>query len=375
MAENDAGERSEKATPRKLQKARDKGQVARSRELTTAILLIASPLALLFSTGAISEGFIKMSEVTLSVRKDFLFDERYMMWAFAESLYVVFSSLLVFFGVVFVASVLSPVALGGISFSVEAMQPKGNRLSPLAGFKRMFGMNAAVELGKAIGKFLLVALVAWLVISTSFDTYMSLGKSTPSAEVKNAIELILIGLLMVSISLILIALIDVPYQIWNHAKQLKMTKQELKDEFKETEGKPEVKGRIRQLQREVAHRRMMEAIPDADVVVTNPEHYSVALKYDQLKLGAPIVVAKGVDEVAMNIRKVANAHEVPLVAAPPLARSLFHTTKLNQEIPAGLYLAVAQILAYVMQLKAYKKGKSIRPKPITNYPIPDELKH
>ncbi|WP_144395187.1 flagellar biosynthesis protein FlhB [Pleionea sediminis] len=375
MAEQDSGERSEEATPRKKEKAKSKGQVPRSKELTTALALIMSPLILMLSSSDIAKGFLKMGDITLSVNRQSLFDERYMLDALAASVGSVFSTLLLFFAAIFVVSLFAPLALGGLTFSVESLAPKGNRLSPLAGFKRMFGTNAAMELLKAIGKFLLVAFFGWVVISAYFSDYMQLGRSTPQADVIAAIEFMLVGLLLVSSSLIVIALIDIPFQIWNHAKQLKMTKQELRDEYKETEGKPEVKSRIRQVQRELTHRRMMESVPDADVVVTNPEHYSVALKYEQTTSGAPVVVAKGLDEVALNIRKVANAHHVPILQAPPVARALYHTTKLDQEIPEELYLAVAQILAYVLQMNEYKRGRATKPKPIKNYPIPDSMKY
>ncbi len=375
MAEQDSGERSEKATPRKQQKAREKGQVPRSKELTTAFVLLVSPLSLMAVSGDVAESFTRVSQLAFSVNRSHLFDDNYMFTALAGSIAFVFSAFTLFFAAVFIVSAIVPTLMGGLTFSMGSIAPKGNRLSPLAGFKRMFGLNAAVELGKAIGKFALIALVAYLVIDSNFLNYMQLGHSTPHHEVVTAINLILSGLLLVSASLIIIALIDVPYQLWNHARQLKMTKQEIKDEYKETEGKPEVKSRIRQVQRELAHRRMMEAVPDADVVVTNPEHYSVALKYDQFNSSAPIVVAKGVDEIAMNIRKVANAHDVPIMQAPPLARALFHTTKLDHEIPSELYLAVAQVLAYVFQLNEYRKGRATRPKPIRDLPIPESMQY
>ncbi len=375
MAEQDSGERSEKASPRKLDQAKKKGQVPRSRELTTALILVSAPLAMLMASPDIASSFIKMGDLTFSVNRAQIFNDLYLLDALGISIFFVFKSLLLVFLVVFVMGIAGSILLGGATLSAESLSIKGNRLSPMAGFKRMFGTNAAMELLKAIGKFSLVAFVAWLVISVHFEDYMLLGKSTPQREVVEAISMLLSGLLMISASLIIIAFIDVPFQIWNHAKQLKMTKQELKDEYKETEGKPEVKSKIRQTQRELAHRRMMEAIPEADVVVTNPEHYAVALKYDQSGDSAPIVVARGVDQIAFNIRKVAKAHEVTILEAPPLARALYHTTKLDREIPQELYLAVAQVLAYVFQLQAYRKGKARRPKPIRNYPIPDSMKY
>ncbi|NVJ60321.1 MAG: flagellar biosynthesis protein FlhB [Gammaproteobacteria bacterium] len=375
MAEQDSGERSEQATPRKIQKAKEKGQVPRSRELTTAFVLLASPLALLASASSVGHAFNEIKSFTFSVDRAQVLDVSFMMKSLQHSIYSVFASLGIFFGTLFVLSLLTPVLIGGLTISAQAIAPKMNKLSPKAGFKRMFGTNAAMELLKAIGKFLLIAIFAWLVLQAKFDFYLQLGRSSPQLETIEAINSLLAALLMISAPLVLIALIDVPFQLWNHAKQLKMTKQETKDEYKETEGKPEVKGKIRQTQRELTHRRMMEAIPDADVVVTNPEHYSVALKYDQFAGTAPVVVAKGADLIAFNIRKVAKAHHVPIMEAPPLARAIYHTTKLDQEIPEDLYLAVAQVLAYVMQLNEYQKGKAVKPKPIKNYPIPEHMKY
>ncbi|NVJ49519.1 MAG: flagellar biosynthesis protein FlhB [Gammaproteobacteria bacterium] len=375
MAENDSGERSEKATPRKLQKAKQRGQVPRSKELTTALVLIASPLALMMSSSEVAKGFDAIKQLTFSLSRSQVLDTQFMFYALAESIASVFSALIIFFLAVFLISLFAPMLLGGMSVSAEALAPKGNRMSPMSGFKRMFGTTALMELAKAVGKFSLIAVFAYMVIESNIIQYFMLGRSTPEQEVVAAIDYILAALLMIAAPLILIALMDVPFQMWNHAKQLKMTKQELKDEFKETEGKPEVKGKIRQTQRELAHRRMMEAVPDADVVVTNPEHYSVALKYEQFGNRAPVVVAKGVDQIAFNIRKVAKAHDVVIMEAPPLARALFHTTELDQEIPQELYLAVAQVLAYVMQLHEYKKGRAKRPKVVSDFPIPDSMKY
>ncbi|MCO7226102.1 flagellar biosynthesis protein FlhB [Pleionea sp. CnH1-48] len=375
MAENDAGERSEEATPRKREKAKEKGQVPRSKELNTALILMAAALALMLTTFTDSKAFTVITDMSFELEREQIFDERYMLATFAESLRMAMTTFAPFFLLLFFTGVMGSVLMGGVSLSAQAVMPKGSRLSPMAGFKRMFGMNALMELLKAIGKVLIVGTVALLVMHTSFDDYLKLGQSNIEAEAMEATKLILFAFLMVSVSLVLIALIDVPFQIWNHAKQLRMTKQEVKDEYKETEGKPEVKSRIRQMQRELTHRRMMEAIPEADVVVTNPEHFSVALKYDQQGQTAPIVVARGVDEVAFNIRKVASAHDVTILEAPPLARALFYTTKLDQEIPSELYLAVAQVLAYVFQLQAYKKGQGPMPTQAREYPIPESMKY
>lgn len=268
------------------------------------------------------------------------------------------------------------VALGGLSFSTKAFMPKGSKMNPMSGFKRMFGVQAAVELAKSIAKFSVVAISAFLLLKLYFGRIIQLSNEQLPNNVYHGLEIISWIFFLICFSIVLITLIDVPYQIWNHNKQLKMTKQEVKDEYKDTEGKPEVKSRIRQLQYEMSHRRMMAEVPNADVIVVNPEHYAVAVKYDASKASAPYVVAKGVDEVAFKIREIAREHDVAIVSAPPLARAIFYSTRIEQEIPDGLFTAVAQVLAYVFQLRQFQRGKGKKPKPLPlSQPIPEELRH
>jgi flagellar biosynthetic protein FlhB len=274
--------------------------------------------------------------------------------------------LLPFFFLVAAAALLAPMALGGWAFSFEALQPKLSKLDPVKGLKRVFSAKGLMELVKAFAKFALVAAVAMTVIWVQMGDFLQLGNESLHSALAHAGHLFATAFLYVSAALILIAMADVPFQIWDHNKQMRMTKQEVKDEMKDTEGKPEVKARLRQLQREMANARMMEQVPQADVVVTNPTHFAVALKYDQLRMRAPLVVAKGADLVAANIRRVAAENKVLLVETPPLARALYHSTEMGQEIPEGLYVAVAQVLAYVYQLKTVQKNggkKPTRPKP------------
>ncbi|TQV86699.1 flagellar biosynthesis protein FlhB [Aliikangiella coralliicola] len=375
MAETDSGERSEQATPKRLKEAREKGQVARSRELTTAMLLMMASVSLYSFSSSMGTGFANVATRAFSPDRKNIFTSNQMIASLGELLGDVLLSVAPFFLLLFSIALLSPLLTGGLAFSSKAMAPKANRMSPAKGFKRMFGMHALMELVKALAKVSVVFLVGYLVIIQVFPELIQLGQGEAEAGIGRAMDLVTRSFFLISLSLLVIALIDVPYQIWNHAKQLKMTKQEVKDEFKDTEGKPEVKGKIRQMQRELAQSRMMEAIPDADVVVTNPEHYSVALKYDAIRSSAPIVVAKGVDVIAMQIRKVAIANDVAILPVPPLARALYHTTEIDQEVPHGLYLAVAQVLAYIFQMKSYRQGKGLRPKELDELPIPDELKY
>ncbi|WP_370661090.1 flagellar type III secretion system protein FlhB [Psychrosphaera algicola] len=264
----------------------------------------------------------------------------------------------------------------GINFSWEAMAPKLNKMSPLKGLKRMFGLQAVVELVKSVLKVLVVATVAVLLIKVYLFDILYLSIQDLPNNTFDATEMLAWIFLGLCCSTIIIALVDVPYQIYNHTKQLKMSKQEVKDEYKNTEGNPEIKGRIRQAQREISQRKMMAEVPNADVVVTNPTHYSVAIKYDVEKSSAPYVVAKGADIIAMHIRTIAKERNVPIVETPLLTRSIYYTTDINQQVPEQLFVAVAQVLAYVYQLDQHQKGKGQKPKPLAkNLQIPPEMRH
>ncbi|MDH5573032.1 MAG: flagellar type III secretion system protein FlhB, partial [Gammaproteobacteria bacterium] len=230
-----------------------------------------------------------------------------------------------------------------------------------------------VELLKALAKFIVIGFIAVLFLYNQLENYLGLGNEPLEQSLSHAVNLLLWAFLVIASSLVLIAGVDVPFQLWEHNKQLKMTFQELRDESKETEGSPDVRNRIRRVQREMAQRRMMAEVPKADVIVTNPQHYAVALKYKQDKMAAPVVVAKGVDMVAMHIRTIARENNVPILEAPPLARALHHSTEINHEIPAGLYLAVAQVLAYVFQLKTRSGSQPKRHPNMHDLPIPDDL--
>lgn len=256
---------------------------------------------------------------------------------------------------------------------MESLQPKFSRLSLLKGLKRMISLKGLVEMIKSLLKFLLVASIAILVLKMQIPVLLSLADYPLAGALGTGMGLVIKSFLIMSASLILIAAVDVPFQLYEHKKQLKMTKQEVKDEFKETEGKPEVKSLIRRTQQEIAKRRMMAEVPKANVVLTNPTHYAVALRYQQHGNRAPIVVAKGKNLIALQINRVALSHRIPILSVPPLARALYYSTDLNAEIPRGLYVAVAQVLAYIFQLKD-KQNYQRKPEVLQNLPIPDELK-
>lgn len=376
MAEESSGERSEEPTGRRLEQAREKGQVARSKELGTATVLLSAAIGLFMFGPGIATALVTVFERAFTLDRDVIFDTNQMLniWGIvgSEITWPILKIMLLIALLAFVGNA----ALGGVNFSTKAIMPKGSKLSPIAGFKRMFGVQALVELAKGIAKFSVVALAAYLLLSYYFNDILRLSADHLPGNVYHALDLLVWMFIILCSSVLIIVVIDVPFQIWNHNKQLKMTKQEVKDEYKDTEGKPEVKGRLRQMQRELAQRRMMSEVPNADVIVVNPEHYAVAIRYDVKRSAAPFVVAKGVDEVAFKIREVARAHNIAIVTAPPLARAIYHTTKLDQQVPEGLFTAVAQVLAYVFQLRQYQKGRGRKPTPIPlNQPIPDDLKH
>jgi len=374
MAEDTGQERTEEATPRRKQQAREKGQVPTSRELNTMIMMLASAGAIALLGPGIVDGIKELTVWNLKVSRETIFDVSSMHMLLEDSLVHAVMSLSPFFLVMILAAFVGPFLIGGVNFSMQALIFKWDKLDPIKGLGRVFAIKGFVELMKALVKFLVIGTVAILFLYQQFDSYLNLGNESVSSALPHAAQLLIWAFVIIASSLVLIALVDVPFQIWDYNKQLKMTFQEIKDENKDTEGNPEVRGRARRVQREIAQRRMMSEVPEADVIITNPEHYSVALKYDPKKMVAPIVVAKGVDIIAMQIRRVATENNVPLLEAPPLARSLYHTTDLNAAIPAGLYLAVAQVLAYVFQLRKSRSGtKQYANHKMKDLDIPDDL--
>ncbi|WP_428613882.1 flagellar biosynthesis protein FlhB [Shewanella sp.] len=377
MADNDTSqEKTEEATPRRREQAREKGQVARSKELGTSAVLMSAAVGFAIVGPSLGQSLMVVMSNLFTMDRSEIFDTNSMLniWQMVLSeLAIPMASFVLFLAFI---AFLGNVVLGGITFSVKAFMPKGNKMNPVSGFKRMFGVQALVELTKGIAKFSVVAIMAYLLLSYYFVDILTLSQGHLPGNVYNALDLLVWMFIILCSSTVIIVVIDVPFQIWNHNKQLKMTKQEIKDEYKDTEGQPEMKGRVRQMQREMAQRRMMADVPNADVIIVNPEHYAVAVKYDVTKAAAPYVLAKGVDDVAFRIREIAREHDVAIVSAPPLARAIYHTTKIDQEIPEGLFTAVAQVLAYVFQLRQYQQKGGKRPTPIPlNQPIPDDLKY
>jgi flagellar biosynthetic protein FlhB len=369
MAEQDStAEKTEEPTAKRLEKAREDGQVVRSQELSVAMMMIGVAGFMYIFGGTL---ILQLSEVFAA---GFIFDRRDI---FSDNLLpATFGSqalegMLVAVPIFVLAIVLAFGAsgiLGGFNFSMKAAAPKASKINPLSGLKRIFGTKALVDLTKALVKFGLVAGVLYLVVSSRFDQLIGLGFMDIQPAMRGAGEIIAGGVVLVTLTLIIAAAIDVPYQLYEHSQKMKMTKQEVKDEFKDTEGRPEVKAQIRRKQREMAMGQMMDAVGDADVIIVNPEHFAVALSYDPSSSGAPTVVAKGVDFLAQGIRERAGDNAVPVFLSPTLARALYFTTDVNQSIPESLYYAVAQVIAYVFSLNSLGRGAAVAEKPNPEVP-------
>jgi len=352
MAEEQTGqERTEEPTTRRLEQAREKGQVARSRELNTLLMLLPCAVALWVTGELAIDSVTRLFTAALAPPTTTLRSTMEVGPFLGHSLLSGLEMIVPFLALTVVVALLGPASLGGLIFSFQSMTPGLDKLDPIKGLGRIFSRKSLVELLKALMKFFLVAGVAAVVL-LSFERQVMGLISLPVGEgIAQAGRMIMLTLILLSTSLILVAAVDVPFQIWDHNRKLRMTKQEVKDEMKETDGNPEVKGRLRQRQREIADRRMLADVPKADVVITNPTHFSVALQYDQEGTSAPRVVAKGADLMAMQIRHIARANDVVIYEEPPLARALFASTEVGDEIPGNLFLAVARVLAYVFHLR------------------------
>jgi len=345
------GERTEDPSPKRLQDARERGQVPRSRELTTSAALIGGSVTLVAIGGSLATCLSQLLRHGLSIDPQKLRDPNTMLSSLGEASLSALTTLLPVFGALVGVILLSSLLLGGWNFSTQALAPNFARLSPLSGIKRLFGMRGAAELGKALLKCAAVAGVCAGIVSHIFRDVLALAHMEPRAAIGRGVGLVSWSFVWLCASLALVAMVDVPLQLFQFKKSLRMTRQELRDEAKESDGRPETKQRIRQMQQTLARRRMMHKVPGADVIIVNPTHFAVALKYDPKKMRAPLVLAKGVDLVAQNIRRLAEEHRVPVFESPKLARALYRSTDLNKEIPAGLYAAVAQVLSYIFRIR------------------------
>jgi flagellar biosynthesis protein FlhB len=376
MAENDnEQERTERPTARRLEKAREEGHVPRSTELSAAAVLLVAAGSLHFLGGSIGASLLEIMRSALSVSPAEAVDPGLALPAASSELLRALLVCAPVLGLTLIAALVAPLALGGWNVSLGALAPSFTRLDPIAGFGRFFSARGAVELGKAFGKFLVVATVAVAVLRKDSPRLLALGAAPLPVGITQAANLASDALLAVCGGLVLIAAVDVPWQLWQYSQKLNMSRDEIRQELKESEGAPEVRMRIRRTQREMARRRMMHEVPKADVVVVNPTHFAVALRYDEGRMRAPRVVAKGTDLIAARIREIATEHGVPIFEAPPLARALHHSVEIGSEIPATLYVAVAQVLTYIYQLKAAHTSGARPPEPPAIDPAIDAVRH
>ncbi len=373
MAEDSDLERTEPASQRRIEQAREKGQIARSRELSTFAVLMAAGGALMALGPQLMEGLLALMRNGLTVERAVAFDPLLMLVRLQQEAWNILVVFFPFMLVVVVAAIAAPLALGGWLFTMQALEPDFAKLNPLNGIGRMFSWNSLAELGKAVLKSVLIGGVAIWVIWHNKEGLFALMQEPLDQGVAHLGRLVGMTFMAVAGSTILLVAIDVPLQLWEHSRKLRMTKEEIRQEYKETEGSPEVKGRIRQLQREAARKRMMAEVPKADVIVTNPTRYAVALRYQGDSMRAPKVVAKGAALLAQRIRELGEEHHVPILQSPPLARALYHHAELDEEIPATLYTAVAEVLAYVYQLRKHEEGAGKMPEVPQDLPVPPEL--
>lgn len=373
MAEESDLEKTEQASPKRLEKAREEGDVPRSRELSTVSVLLTAGLGMLALQNHLGDALKTSLSSGLSIERAAAFDSNFLLTTIADSIVALLVAFAPFALLLMLVAAGSPALIGGWIFSGKAISPNFNRLNPMRGLSNMLSKNAGVELIKSIVKALLVGVVAYVVISRDMEPILALSSQPIKASIANVGSLMLMGFLSVVGALVLIAAIDVPYQLYQYAHKLKMTKEEIRQEAKESEGNPEIKARVRQQQREMAKRRMMSEIPKADVVITNPTHYAVAVKYKEDGMRAPVIVAKGADAVALKIREIAKENNVLTMESPKLARALYAHTELGDEIPEALYSAVAEVLAYVFQMRTFKQEGGFRPEMPKALPVPEAL--
>ncbi|MGF1750649.1 MULTISPECIES: flagellar biosynthesis protein FlhB [Vibrio] len=375
MSEQSSQDKSEKASPQKVKKARQEGQIPRAKEFSSAVIFLAVALFFNSQLPSIWAHISGIFRFNMSLTREDLDNPMQMIEQLGHSLGILIDMLLPMFLVIVIVAVASSLILGGWMFRPANVQPKLSKLSPLSGIKRMFSTRSLAELLKSTFKVSVIFALLYSYLNSNLQHLLGMQQLTLNQGVTMVMTILFEGLLLMGVALLIFGVIDIPYQRWEHLKQLKMTKQELKEEYKNNEGRPEVKQRIRQIQQQFARRKIEKTVPKADVVITNPTHYAVALKYDTSLSDAPFVVAKGIDEAAMHIQRIARENQVEILNSPPLTRSIYHTTAIEQAIPSQLYIAVAHILTYVMQLRSFRRGAGEKPLPIPQFSIPKHLQH
>jgi flagellar biosynthetic protein FlhB len=373
MAEESDLEKTEPASPRRLEKAHEEGQVARSRELVTFVML-AVGISALWGTGEMMGGhFGSAMRNGLQFERASAFDASHMLGQAGTTVVHALQAVIPLLALMLVAALVAPMLLGGWLFSGKSMAPKFSKLNPVAGIGRMFSTESLAELVKTIVKSLLIGGIAWHVLSGKLPAMMGLLAEPVNSALPHTLRLVLVCCALIIASLLLVVLIDVPYQLWSHAHKLRMSREDLRQEQKESDGDPQVKAQIRRQQQQMAKRRMMAEVPKADIIVTNPTHYAVALKYLDKEMRAPRVVAKGTDLVALRIRAMAQENNIPVLEAPPLTRALYRHTRLGEEIPMALYAAVAEVLAWAYQLQRQHDEGGEVPRTPRDLPVPEAL--
>jgi len=373
MAEESGLERTEPATSRRLERAREEGDVPRSRELGTCLLLMSAGVGLWMTGGEVVNQISMMLTNSLSFERSAAFDLSRLLELVLSHMVQMLFALAPLALILVVVALISPALIGGWLFSIQALAPNFERMNPISGLGRMISMRSLVELVKALGKAAIIGFIAYQVMLRHYDAIVGLITEPSKEGLSHVANMILICFISISSGLVFIMAIDVPFQLRSYANKMKMTRQEVKQENKEANGNPQIKAKIRAQQREMARRRMMSKVPTADVVITNPSHYAVALKYVEGRMNAPVVVAKGMDMVAARIREIAAENHIPLMEAPPLARALYTHAELNTQIPEALYTAVAEVLAYVFQLRVFNQHGGLTPRKPDVITVPDEL--
>ncbi|PNH78840.1 flagellar biosynthesis protein FlhB [Vibrio diazotrophicus] len=375
MSESSSQDKTEKASPQKVKKAREQGQIPRAKEFTTALIFLAVAFYFSAQLPTIWHTITGVFRYNMSLTNQDLENPITMIEKLMHSLGILVELLIPMFVVIVVTAAGSNMVLGGWLFRPANMLPKLSKLNPLTGIKRMFSTRSLVELLKSTLKVVVISFALYWYMDLNLQSLLGMQQLPLNQGVKLIMSILFDGLLLMGAVLLLFGLVDIPYQRWEHMKELKMTKQELKEEYKSNEGRPEVKQRIRQIQQQFARRRADKMVPKADVVIVNPTHYAVALKYDLSLSDAPFVVAKGIDETAMHIQRIARENNVEIINSPPLTRSIYYTTAIEQAVPSQLYIAVAHILTYVLQLKSFRNGKGEEPMPLPHFSIPKNLQH
>ncbi|WP_299019554.1 flagellar biosynthesis protein FlhB [uncultured Photobacterium sp.] len=374
MSDNSSQDKTEQPSQQKLRKAREDGNLPRSKELVTALMTVGAALLLTAFSSSMAEMFKVITNLNMVLPKEAAFETEYMFKHLSQSLTTMVKAIGPMLGLLMFITVLANIIRGGWNISGKAAQPKFSKLNPISGIKRMFSTKSVAELIKSILKVTLISATLYWLLNSHLTQIVMLQRMPLTEAILQTVDLLWLGLFSFGLALLLIAVCEMPYAGWEYTKQLKMTKQEVKDEHKNSEGKPEVKAKIRQLQRQMSQRQMMKTVPQADVVITNPTHYAIALKYDLDKANAPFVLAKGVDQTALQMQQIARKHNCPVVEIPPLTRAVYYSTNEWQEIPAPLYIAVAHVLTFVFQMEQYKQGRQSHEPEFPQVTIPKELR-